>query len=466
MSHALPAAIAFFALGAVVLGTLILLIFDPRSREIRWYSVFNCGIMAWLAVQGWAFATGEFVRLAQVANGTVHILPALFLAFVLVETWKRSDRDALLVIGLGFVTLPFGLGWVLPDLVRLFVVVWHVSMWGTATYGLGLFLRRNERERADIGQPEWLGPAVRRLTLVVAPLVLAGTIAFGFSVFHYAMPLLVVWIQILGFVGVAHLRYYDIEVRAARTGALAAGAAEVERMAVLGELSASLAHEIRNPLTGVRSLAQRLADDDVDEERRRRYAGVILEETGRVERLVSNLLGVARRPVRSPGVVEVTPLRPLIDDLLLLLEARSRRAGVSFVKFEGDERVAANREPLAQLLLNVLLNAIQHSPPAGVVRIDADRDGNEIVVRVRDRGPGIDAERRDLVWEPFHSTSGGTGLGLSVVRRIAKEEGWTVSIDSPPEGGTEFRLSLPAAEAAGPGEHRLAEGVSHAGAAR
>jgi signal transduction histidine kinase len=259
-----------------------------------------------------------------------------------------------------------------------------------------------------------------------------------------------VGINLLVFLGVVHLRFYDVEVRAARTQDLLAGGAEVERMALLGALSASLAHEIRNPLTGMRSLAQRLAEEEIDDERRRRYAGVILQETARLDRLVASLLGLARRSTPAPGPAPV-PLAPLFEDLVLLLDSRARGASVALERAETTVIVHARPEPLAQILLNLLINGIQHTPPGGSVRLEARESPIAVEIGVHDGGPGIPAGAPERIWEPFHSTSGGTGLGLAIVRRLAGEEGWTVDVENTPGGGATFRLCIPRTGTEGPG---------------
>ena len=304
MSNPVPAAIAFFAFGALFAGTALLLLINSRSREIRWWTLFQTANLLWLGLQGWAFATESWDALAPLIGGVVHLMPAIFFAFALVG-YGRPDRDALLAVAVGLITLP--IDWLLQNrgFAELFLLVWYIGGWGGATL---LLVRARWGKSWGPEIDRRLGYAVVGLLVMIAPLALVGGVLFGRSMWVYAMPLLVVWIQFLVFVGVTRLRFYDIEVRTRRTGELAAEAAEQERLATVGELSASLAHEIRNPLTGVRSLAQRLADDEVPEERRRRYAGVILEEVGRVERLVTNLLGIARRAPPHPNGASATPL--------------------------------------------------------------------------------------------------------------------------------------------------------------
>jgi len=271
------------------------------------------------------------------------------------------------------------------------------------------------------------------------------------SFFIYAMPLVTVAIQVALFVGILHLRFYDIEVRSTRRGGLAADASELQRNALVGELAASFAHEVRNPLTGVRSLAQRLAEDEVGEPDRRRYAEVIMREVGRVEQIVANLLAFARRaPLRSPapGPIE---LDALYDDLRILVATRAERSGVTVGVEPRDVQVSATREALAQALLNLLLNAIHHSPAGGRVDLEARADGDAAILVVRDQGPGVPAAERERVFEPLYSSSGGSGLGLAVVRRIAAESGWRVEVADADAGGAEFRLRVPLASPAAAG---------------
>jgi signal transduction histidine kinase len=290
---------------------------------------------------------------------------------------------------------------------------------------------------------------------IVAPAALVGGFVLGSRMWIYFMPLLVVWLQLLVFFGVARLRFYDIEVRARRTGEIASAAAEQERLAVVGELSATLAHEIRNPLTGMRSLAQRLAEEAIDEDRRRRYASVILQEVERVERLVAGLLGLARRP-EGAGTAEPFDLKELLDDLELLVAGRAAAGGVRLEMQAGGAVPHARREAVAQALLNLLLNAIAHSPRGGVVRVAvraAAGEAGAMEIVVADRGAGIAPTERETVWEPFRSGSGGTGLGLAVVRRLAREHGWTAALLDREGGGTEAVLRLPSSASA-PGATR------------
>jgi signal transduction histidine kinase len=262
------------------------------------------------------------------------------------------------------------------------------------------------------------------------------------------MPLMIIGVHFAIFGGVVWLRFYDIEVRAARSGEIAGRMAETERLAAVGEVAASVAHEVRNPLAGIRSLAQRLAEEAVDPDRSRRYAGVIVEETSRLDRIVGDLLALARRRADEVEADAATPLTTLFDDLTLLVASRAEQAGVRLVMRANDLTAPAPRAPLGQALLNLILNAIQHSPGGGTVSVEAEAGITraEIVIAVRDEGPGVPAEERERIFKPFHSAgTDGTGLGLSVVRHLARELGWNIEVRDAHGGGAEFRLTISAA---------------------
>jgi signal transduction histidine kinase len=434
----LAAAIAFFACGVVFFSTATLLLFNPRSRGIRWYAMFQLCLMTWLALQGWRFAAPEWSGALRPAFfASIHMLPGFFLAFALAEAMDRPAREAILPLLAGFALLPL----VLRGGGEPVLVAWQMCAWVAGTVAMIRFAKREGRT-SEPGKRRLGGWVVAGIVAVLPVGLFGGALTRGAHT-TYILPLAMVWIQFLIFVGVSRLRFYDIEVRASRSGELAAAATEQERLAVLGELSASVAHEVRNPLTGMRSLAQRLAEDDVDDAKRRRYAAVIIEEAERVERIVANLLGFARRAtVRSePGAQ--TALAPLFADLLLLVDAHARKGGVTMAADAGGLVAAAPREALAQAMLNLILNAIRHTPSGGSVRLATRAVADAVEVVVSDTGPGVPAGERERIWEPFRSEGGGTGLGLAVVRRLARELGWEARVGDAPGGGAEFCIRVP-----------------------
>lgn len=446
MSNVLPAAIAFFALGANLIGTAFLLLFEPRSRALRWYAIFELDIMVWLALQGWVLATDDFTPAIRVAYAlSIHLLPALFVLDALIDIYDVGRRAVVGMLVLAAATAPLTLGAIqdgAPQGYELAAIAWQIVGW---SLGSILHVRREAPGAFRQGAQRKTRVVVLGFLVVVVPFsVILGWLTDD-SFFVYAMPLITVVVQIALFIGVTQLRFYDIEARSARRGELATDTAALQRQAMVGELAASFAHEVRNPLTGVRSLAQRLSEDEVDDPTRRRYAEVIVREVGRVERIVADLLGVSRRGAARRPETGPTEIASLFDDLRILLTPRADRSSVELRASARDVLVSASRESLAQVLLNLLLNAIEHSPAGGRVELDASTEGDSAVLAVRDQGPGIPPGDRERVFEPLVSLRGGSGLGLAVVRRIANESGWTVDVADAPGGGAEFRLRVPVA---------------------
>ena len=445
------AAIAFFALGANFLGAVLLLLFNPRNREVHWYFAFLVTMCTWLLAQGMDALDVGFSAWDLVLPAAVTMLPALFLASAIVER-KPESRMHWLVVFAGLAMVPLMLpafnGDGAPAL-RILWPLWNAFGWFSGS----MLLFRRPPSQSSRKRTEYV--IVISLLIIVPVLVTLGMLLGSHRFFLYVLPLLTVAVQFIIFIGVVRLRFYDIEVRAARTGELAAQTAAAERLTLLGEVSASIAHEVRNPLTGMRSLAQTLAEEaDVDADRRKRYARVVLDEIGRLERMVNNLLGVARRsgPAYGTGPTE---LAPLFDDLGLLVQAQARRRDLTLDVRAQDLAVAAPREALAQALLNLLLNAITHSPEGGRVSLWAHDRGDVVQLTVRDAGRGIAPAERERIFQPFTSdTDGGVGLGLSVVRRIADELGWTLEVDDAPGGGAELRVTVPGVQASALAEAR------------
>jgi signal transduction histidine kinase len=437
----IAALIAGAAFGANLLGTGLLLLINPRSRSLRWYAAFNVVLLTWLGLQGWFMVAGVSPGLFLAYGAAVHLLPAFFVAAALVDARDAPARYPLLAIAAGVVTLLL-----MPEpLGSPFTIPWQTLAWGSGAAVHATAGRNRPPRGGAAARGERL---LTTMLLVLVPLGVIGAFLLRGAFIFYGLPLMTIGIQFLIFVGVVHHRFYDIEVRAARSGEIASRAAEQERLALVGELAASLAHEVRNPLTGIRSLAQRLGSADMEAERRRRYADVILEEIGRLDRIVSNLLDVARRGDRTARLTAgPVPLAPLFDDLALLVESRARAADVRLRTRSDGVVVSAAREPLAQVLLNLLLNAIVHSPAGGTIRLEARPNGASARITVGDQGPGVPAADRDTIFEPFRTTGLGAGLGLAVVRRLARDWAWPHGVRDAPGTGAEFWIDVPLARA-------------------
>ena len=218
------------------------------------------------------------------------------------------------------------------------------------------------------------------------------------------------------------------------------------------EFVADASHELRTPLTVIRGQLEVLAaQKDPPEAEVRHVEEVVLAEVGRVDRLVEDLLLLARAEQQDFLRPEQIQLRPFVDELWHGLGLTARR------RFEigpvPDGSLRADPDRLTQALRNLARNAIEHtSAPGGLVRLEVGRVGQERVrFVVLDDGPGIPAEERGRIFERFHRTdaarsrnSGGTGLGLAIVRAIAEAHGGRVRAVQPPSGrGAMVELIVP-----------------------
>lgn len=217
-----------------------------------------------------------------------------------------------------------------------------------------------------------------------------------------------------------------------------------ERMAQLGELGAVLAHEIRNPLAGIKGYAQLL-----QEQTRGTSAAfgleMIVTETLRLEELVNTLMTYCRQESLSRQEVD---LGVLLDYCRRLIQPEADAGGVAiYEQIPDNVMIVASHNAMEQVLLNICKNALQAMPDGGELRMEARQVRDQAVVTITDTGPGIPAEERERIFEPFHTTRPrGTGLGLAVCRKIVEEHGGTVTADSEPGRGARFTVILPAVQ--------------------
>ena len=216
-----------------------------------------------------------------------------------------------------------------------------------------------------------------------------------------------------------------------------------DRLSAIGQLSASLAHEIRNPLASIDGATNLIESDQTPPEMRRTSLAIIRKEVLRLNRLLTNLLDFARP--RKPEFQTVRADR-LIEAIIALAGHSARQKGITLRQdvpatipaFECDP------EQMKQVILNLVINAVQAMTGAGEVSLGARQHDSSVVVSVRDQGPGIDPEDLDKIFNPFYTTKdAGTGLGLSVVYQIVNQHGGVVTAARNPEGGMTFSLTIP-----------------------
>jgi signal transduction histidine kinase len=223
--------------------------------------------------------------------------------------------------------------------------------------------------------------------------------------------------------------------------------AQEARLAVLGQMAATVAHEVKNPLSAIKSIAQVLLEDKHLNDYERDLE-LIVGETDRLNNSVTQLLKFARR---SPESLDAIQLDELIRNVLDLFRAQATRIGVG-LEFNSSLRIEISgviASALRDALSNLLLNALQASAAGGIVKIESDLNQDELLVTVTDSGAGIEQELKDRIWEPFFTTrQRGTGLGLAIVRKRIDEVGGTTNLALSKAGeGTRFELRLPMSDA-------------------
>jgi two-component system NtrC family sensor kinase len=224
--------------------------------------------------------------------------------------------------------------------------------------------------------------------------------------------------------------------------------AETERLAAVGELVAGVAHEVNNPLCTISAFAQLLERDGNLTAEQRESVEVISSETIRASQVLRDLLTFARRSESESATIQ---LNDLIERTMRLRGYELGRFGITADTCLASELPLVSGDPrqLQQVLLNLIMNAIQAMEPtgSGTLRIHTRAEGDMVILEVTDSGPGIPAEARAHIFEPFFTTKhDGTGLGLSVSYGIVTAHGGMISIPHSGPTGTTFRVSLPALE--------------------
>lgn len=222
-----------------------------------------------------------------------------------------------------------------------------------------------------------------------------------------------------------------------------------DRLAAVGELSACIAHEIRNPLAAISGSVEVLKNELVVAGDNEKLLSLILKESGRLNKILSDFLLYARVGQPEFTKVEITGL---ISDVLELMRRHPAFHQALTIDFTSDHRilyVSGDEDQLRQLLLNLLVNACEAiGDIPGHISIGADFNPvqeahTEVVLTIRDDGPGITSENIQDIFLPFHSTKkGGTGLGLAIVSRLAESLGGRVEVESAPGRGTAFFVHL------------------------
>ena len=216
-----------------------------------------------------------------------------------------------------------------------------------------------------------------------------------------------------------------------------------ERLSAIGQLSAGLAHEIRNPLASIGGAAAILRKNSESAERREEFLEIIEKECLRLNRLLTNFLEFARPRLPQYQLADVGPI---LESVIGLAAHSVGRQPIQLRTDTAPDMPAIKCDPeqIKQVLLNLTINSVQAMPDGGEIVLSTRVDGSRVVIEVKDQGPGINPENLDKIFDPFFTTKDtGTGLGLSVAHQILSQHGGILNAKNNSDRGATFSLFLP-----------------------
>ena len=217
------------------------------------------------------------------------------------------------------------------------------------------------------------------------------------------------------------------------------------KLSALGELAGSIAHEIKNPLISIQGFAKRISKAD-NIENARRYSSFIDQEAGRLTNVLLKLLDFSRM---DEPKMEETELGALVDDTLLFMEhhlTRFKNVRVDIVRSTLPVKVVIDKIHIQQALVNLINNAAQAMPHGGMIRITTGIEDIFGFIDVLDEGTGMDEDTIGKIFDPFFTTKAkgeGTGLGLSLSKRLIEANGGSITVKTKPGHGSTFRILIP-----------------------
>ena len=228
--------------------------------------------------------------------------------------------------------------------------------------------------------------------------------------------------------------------------------AEGERLAALGQMAATVAHEVKNPLSAIKSIAQVMSEDEALSAQHARDLSLIVGETDRLNKSVTQLLSFAgKRPAAATPSSAAEIIQSVVG--LFRVDAEERNITLRFASGAEARLNGISTGAVRDALSNLILNALQATPSGGEVKLESIAGGDEVVFVVSDDGPGIPEQSREKIWEPFFTTrQRGTGLGLAIVRKRMQEAGGSARLVPSLNGkGARFEIRVPVPKPDSPG---------------
>jgi signal transduction histidine kinase len=230
--------------------------------------------------------------------------------------------------------------------------------------------------------------------------------------------------------------YKELQAQSEKILAIEENLRRAEKLSTLGEMSAVLAHEIRNPLGSIRGTAEILKDDYRPGDPKYEFIDIQIKETERLNRVVEDFLRMARQ---QPMEMRDFSISDELDTIFTLVSSEARQRGIRLVQenIPGDLIVKADGEKLRQAFLNIIINALQATPSGGSVKISCIKSVAGYEICFSDSGTGIDSDKLERIFEPFFTTkTDGTGLGLAITKKIIEAHGGTLTVNSETGVGT------------------------------
>jgi signal transduction histidine kinase len=235
---------------------------------------------------------------------------------------------------------------------------------------------------------------------------------------------------------------------------------QTDRLAVIGELTSSLAHEVRNPLGSIRGAVEIIIDENTRKDKKNEFSKILVDETERMTNVLENYLSFAKKKKQQNSEYV---FQEIIQNVVMMLSTQARKKEIKIILSQPDDLIMMKGDPndIWQILMNVILNAIQAMEDGGVIDLKLsysdeiksspnkeDSTSNEfdrfLNLTISDNGPGISKDDLEKIFKPFYTTKiNGSGLGLAIVKRIIDGNNWTIDVTSTENSGTKIVVIIP-----------------------